>query len=120
MHIDGKIGDLIVHPISLGIIFGLVFGKFLGISIFSKLAVRFKWASLPEGLEWRHIYGVSFLAGIGFTMSMFISDLAFKSEQYVQIAKVGILVASILSATIGMLFLLITSRKPTTENAAKS
>lgn len=105
VHIDGSIIDMVLHPISLGIIAGLLIGKSLGISIFSKLVVRLKFANLPEGVNWQQIYGVSFLAGIGFTMSMFISELAFSDQQYVEIAKVGIIAASILSALIGMIWL---------------
>ena len=67
--------------------------------------MKFKWAELPEGVTWRHIYGVAFLAGIGFTMSMFISDLAFKNEEFKQIAKVGIMAASLISALVGMIWL---------------
>jgi NhaA family Na+:H+ antiporter len=112
VHIDGKVIDMLIHPISIGIICGLVLGKFIGISLFSRLLVKFKIASLPEGVTWNQIYGVAFLAGIGFTMSMFISDLAFKDESFKQIAKVGIMAASLLSAIIGMIWLSLTSKKP--------
>ena len=105
VHIEGSIIQMIFHPISLGIIAGLVLGKFIGISLFSRAMVALKIAVLPEGINWKHIYGVAFLAGIGFTMSMFISDLAFVSAEYKQIAKVGIIAASVISATIGMLIL---------------
>ncbi len=111
VHIDGKIMDMLIHPISIGIICGLVLGKFIGISLFSQLLVKFKIASLPEGVSWNQIYGVAFLAGIGFTMSMFISDLAFKDESFKQIAKVGIMAASAISAIIGMIWLGLTSHK---------
>ncbi len=109
VHIDGRIDDMMIHPISLGIIAGLVLGKFLGISLFSRLMVKLKIAILPEGVSWNQIYGAAFLAGIGFTMSIFISDLAFKDESFKQIAKVGIICASILSAVIGMVWLRMTS-----------
>lgn len=66
---------------------------------------------LPEGVTWNQVYGVAFLAGIGFTMSMFISDLAFVDDSYKQIAKVGIMAASLISAVIGMIWLSIGSRK---------
>ena len=112
VHIDGKVIDMLIHPISIGIICGLVLGKFIGISLFSRLLVKFKIASLPEGVTWNQIYGVAFLAGIGFTMSMFISDLAFKDETFKQIAKVGIMAASLISAMIGMIWLSLTSKKP--------
>jgi len=111
VHIDGEIIDMLMHPISIGIICGLVLGKFIGISLFSKLMVKFKIASLPEGVSWNQIYGVAFLAGIGFTMSMFISDLAFKDESFKQIAKVGIMAASVISAIIGMLWIGLTSKR---------
>lgn len=111
IHIDGRVIDMLLHPISLGIIAGLVLGKFLGISLLSRLVVKFKWAQLPEGVSWSHIYGVAFLAGIGFTMSIFISDLAFKEEEFKQIAKVGIMAASVLSAVIGITWLVYGTKK---------
>jgi NhaA family Na+:H+ antiporter len=111
VHIDGSIIEMIIHPISLGIIAGLIIGKFVGISLFSHISVWLKIANLPEGVTWKQIYGVAFLAGIGFTMSMFISDLAFKDEEIKQIAKVGIMTASFISATIGMVWLSISTKK---------
>lgn len=105
VHIAGSIVEMLVHPISLGIIAGLLLGKFIGISIFSRFVVKFKFAVLPEGLTWNQIYGAAFLAGIGFTMSMFISELAFTNEEYKEIAKVGIIAASALSAVVGMIWL---------------
>jgi len=111
IHIEGSIMDMLFHPISLGIIAGLILGKFLGITILSKLVVKLKMANLPEGVTWQHIYGVAFLAGIGFTMSMFISDLAFKNDEFKQIAKVGIMAASVISAIIGMIWLTISTKK---------
>jgi len=115
VHITGSIGDMLLHPIALGIIGGLVLGKFLGISFFSRLMVWLKISELPVGVTWRQIYGVSFLAGIGFTMSIFISELAFKDPSHKEIAKVGIMAASLISATIGMLWLGLGS-KETKEN----
>jgi Na+:H+ antiporter, NhaA family len=111
VHIQGSIIKMLIHPISLGIIAGLVIGKFLGISFFSHLVVKLKIANLPEGVTWKHIYGVSFLAGIGFTMSMFISDLAFIDEEFKQIAKIGILAASLISAILGMVWLSMSTKK---------
>ena len=92
--------------IAIGIIAGLVLGKFIGISIFSHLVIRLKLAVLPEGVGFRDIYGAALLAGIGFTMSIFISDLAFSDPQLIQVAKVGIFTASILSAVLGVFILL--------------
>lgn len=105
VHISGSIIDMLLHPISLGIIAGLLLGKFIGISVFSHIVVKLKWAALPEGVTWKQIYGAAFLAGIGFTMSMFISDLAFTSNEFKEIAKVGIIAASALSALVGMIWL---------------
>ncbi len=69
----------IFHPVGLGIILGLVFGKLIGVSLFAWLSVKLKMASLPEKTTWRHIYGSAMLGGIGFTMSLFISNLAFSA-----------------------------------------
>ena len=111
VHIEGSMIEMLLHPISLGIIAGLVIGKFLGISLFSRLTVRLKIATLPEGVTWKQIYGVAFLGGIGFTMSMFISDLAFSDDEFKQIAKVGIMTASLISATVGMIWLSRSTKK---------
>ena len=105
VRIEGNILDLLFHPISLGIIVGLLAGKALGISLFSKLLVKLKITSLPEGVTWKHVYGASFFAGIGFTMSIFISGLAFVPEKFVEIAKVGIFAASFIAAVLGMVIL---------------
>ena len=111
VRVEGSVIEMILHPLSLGIIVGLVLGKFIGISLFSHLVVSFKIATLPEGITWRQIYGVAFLAGIGFTMSIFISELAFSNEEYKQISKVGIMAASFISAVIGMVWLSIGSKQ---------
>jgi NhaA family Na+:H+ antiporter len=105
IHIEGSFFRLLFHPISLGIIFGLVLGKAIGISLISRLMVKLKLAELPEGINWIHIYGAGFLAGIGFTMSIFIANLAFVPAEFVEIAKVGIFGASFIAALIGMMIL---------------
>ncbi|XLS30731.1 Na+/H+ antiporter NhaA [Flavobacteriaceae bacterium M23B6Z8] len=97
--------NIVTHPISLGIILGLLFGKLIGIVVFSKMAVSFKLGVLPYGVKWKSIAGVGFMAGIGFTMSLFIAGLALKDENLLQIAKTGILTGSLLSAIIGLLWL---------------
>src|SRR6185437_10407611 len=76
--LGGAGASVFAQPVSLGIILGLVLGKPIGISLFSWLSVRGGLASLPEGVTWRHVRGVSFLGGIGFTMSLFIAGLAFE------------------------------------------
>ena len=99
-------GDLF-SPVPVGIALGLLLGKPLGVLFFSYLAVKLKWAVLPEGMGWRHIAPVAVMCGIGFTMSMFISSLAFVGEgaAYGDFARLGILVGSLLSAVIGYFWL---------------
>jgi NhaA family Na+:H+ antiporter len=105
VHIEGNILQMLVHPVALGIMAGLVIGKFIGITLFSKLMVYMKLSVLPTGVSWKQIYGVGLLAGIGFTMSIFISGLAFKDFEASQVAKIGIFGASLLSAVLGLLVL---------------
>lgn len=105
--------DTLVNPISLGIILGLVVGKFVGITFFTWIMVKLKIAALPTGATWTHIAGVAILAGIGFTMSLFIAGLAFNEQLLVDEAKYGILIASLIAGTSGVLFLKLTTRKKT-------
>jgi NhaA family Na+:H+ antiporter len=97
--------ESLVNEVSIGIIAGLFIGKQIGIFFFSWLAVKMNIASLPSKVNWRHIYGAGILAGIGFTMSLFITNLAFTSEELTNIAKVGILAASLLSGVVGYMVL---------------
>ncbi len=95
------------HPVSLGILFGLLFGKPLGILLFCFLAVRLKLAVYPSGFNRRRLVGVSFLAGIGFTMALFISHLAFYSQPELAVySKLGILIASLLALLTGLVILI--------------
>jgi NhaA family Na+:H+ antiporter len=93
------------HTVSMGIVFGLVFGKPIGVTLFSFLAVKFQVATLPENVRWSHILGAAMLGGIGFTMSLLISNLSFSSPQILNITKLAVLSGSILSAIAGMIFL---------------
>lgn len=95
----------IITPNSLGILFGLVIGKFLGIFCISLLAVRLKLASLSADLTWRHVLGISLLGGIGFTMSIFIANLAFTESSVITSSKIAILLASVFSAIAGLVIL---------------
>lgn len=97
--------------VTVGVLLGLVFGKFIGVSVFSWVAVRFGWARLPSNVEWKHLLGAAWLAGIGFTMSLFITELAFPASPLVEQAKLGILLASALSAVVGLLWLLISGKR---------
>lgn len=92
-------------PITLGILLGLFVGKQIGIPLFSWLAIKSGRASLPEGVTWPMVWGASCLAGVGFTMSLFISDLAFRDPALIAEAKIGILAASLLSGLVGYLVL---------------
>ena len=97
--------ETISNSISMGIILGLVVGKQIGILLFSWLAIRFSGAGMPEGVSWSQIWGVSCLAGVGFTMSLFVSELAFKDPELVTEAKLGILVASLIAGILGYVLL---------------
>lgn len=93
--------DSATSGVSLGILAGLVLGKPLGIALFSWLAVRTGLAALPDGARWRDIWAIGLLAGIGFTVSLFISGLAFDSAELADRAKVGILGASLVAGVAG-------------------
>jgi len=96
---------------SLGIIAGLVIGKPLGIFVFSWIGVKAKWCTLFENLKWKHILGAGFIAGIGFTMSMFIAILAFDNPELIKNSKVAIIIASFISALLGFFFIKLTNSK---------
>ena len=101
-----SIGSTIVEPVSLGIIVGLVLGKVIGIFGISWLAIKLKIAKLPQNSTMSQIFGVAFLGGIGFTMSIFVADLAFISNPLLIFqAKIGILTASLFSGLFGFFWL---------------
>jgi len=102
MHIGADFFSLLGNPVSLGISLGLIIGKFIGVLGATWIMVRLKWAELPYRASWKHIIGVAFLAGVGFTMSLFITGLAFDSQEMVTEAKYGILMASLLSGLAGI------------------
>jgi NhaA family Na+:H+ antiporter len=98
--------DTISHPVTLGVALGLVCGKQVGVMIAAALVIRLGWSMLPAGAGWMHLYGVSLLCGIGFTMSLFIGLLAFPDDAVLQTGvKLGVLLGSIASALAGMLIL---------------
>jgi NhaA family Na+:H+ antiporter len=106
--------ESIQNPIGLGIISGLVLGKFIGISGACWLGLHYKIGCLPEGVNFHHVIGVSFIAGIGFTMSTFIATLGFDAQPVHLInAKSSILVASLISAILGVLYLWFIAAKKT-------
>jgi NhaA family Na+:H+ antiporter len=101
---DG-VGPALGSPIAWGVILGLAVGKPLGITLASWLAVRAGAADLPTGVAWRHVHGAGWLGGIGFTMSLFVAGLAFGEPSALDIAKLGVLGASVLAGLIGFLLL---------------
>jgi Na+:H+ antiporter, NhaA family len=109
--VEGNSNSLLGAPVVLGIVLGLVIGKQFGITLFSWIAVKIKLAALPSGVSWKHIYGVSWLGGIGFTMSLFIATLAFNQEILLNQSKLAILMASLIAGMMGSCILFIISRK---------
>lgn len=107
-----NIGESLTHSVALGIICGLVIGKPLGIMIFTFISVKMFKTTLTNGVTWMHLIGASCLAGIGFTMSLFISGLSFTRPEIIEISKLSIVVGSLISAFLGLTILLkATSKK---------
>ena len=103
--LSGDVASAFTDPVALGIIAGLVLGKPIGIVSFSWFAVRLGVTTLPSGVSWRWITGLACLAGIGFTMSLFVAGLAFVDAGRLEIAKLAILSASFVAGTVGWLML---------------
>ncbi len=111
---SGDLSDTLTEPYSMGILLGLVVGKPLGIFLLTFLTVQLGWCKLPSDLNWKSILGVGFLGGIGFTMSIFITLLAFENETIINNAKLIILISSLIAGIIGF-FMLKTILKSSTE-----
>jgi NhaA family Na+:H+ antiporter len=107
---SGGLGQVFGSRVALGVILGLVVGKPLGISVFAWLAVRLGIGEMPARVTWRQLISATFLAGIGFTMALFIANAAFKDPATLDAAKLGILIASLLSGGMGFVLLSLTSR----------
>jgi NhaA family Na+:H+ antiporter len=90
---------------SVGIIAGLVIGKPLGIFLFTYIAVALGLSVIPSNLKWKNIFGAGLLGGIGFTMSIFITLLAFDKTEIINASKIAILIASLIAGTIGYFWL---------------
>jgi len=111
-----SVGNVVSHPVALGIILGLVIGKLVGIAGFCWLAVKLGLTRLPDDVNFKQIIGVSLIGGIGFTMSMFIAELGFAHHaQDLFMAKSGVLLASILAGGSGFLWLYFTTEKTDSE-----
>ena len=106
------VGAVVANPIAIGIICGLVVGKPLGIWLFAWVAVKLKIAELPASMNFTQIGAVGMLAGVGFTMALFISTLAFPDPALIEIAKTGVLIGSLTSAVLGSLILFVITRNP--------
>lgn len=113
--LDSGVISQLGNPQSLGIFFGLVLGKPVGILIFSYASVAFGLASFGRGVKFSHILGAGTLAGIGFTMSIFITNLAFTNAEWIQVGKISILIASTVAAVVGVLMLRFLTPTPEKE-----
>jgi len=102
----------LLSPVPLGILLGLFVGKQIGVFLFSIVSIKLKIAQMPNNSNWVSFYGVGILTGIGFTMSLFIGNLAFADNtQYMDGVKIGVLAGSLLSTLVGYFLLLMTSKK---------
>ena len=110
--LEGVNFNSLLSPVPLGILLGLFFGKQIGVLLFSLAAIKLKIAQMPNNANWLNFYGVGVLTGIGFTMSLFIGNLAFmENTQYIDGVKIGVLTGSLLSAIFGYFLLLMSSKK---------
>ena len=110
--LDGVNLSSLLTPVPLGILLGLFVGKQIGVFIFSIVSIKLKIAQMPNNSNWVSLYGVGVLTGIGFTMSLFIGNLAFANNiQYMDGVKIGVLTGSLLSTLVGYFLLLMTSKK---------
>ena len=102
----------LLMPVPLGIVSGLFFGKQIGVFVFSYISIKLKFADKPSNSSWGSFYAVSILTGIGFTMSLFVGNLAFANDmEYIDGVKIGVLVGSLLSTLFGYFLLLIFTKK---------
>lgn len=113
--IHSSLGDILAHSAGLGILLGLVLGKPIGIFLFSRGAVFFGMGNLPKGVNWRHIFCGGLLAGIGFTMSIFVARLAFHHPDLISLSKLAILLASTVAALSGIIAFFLLCRHPGTK-----
>ncbi len=105
VHLGEGVSSLLLQPVTLGVFFGLLLGKVVGVVGSVWLIVRLGIAPFPEGMNTKNLWGLGFLTGIGFTMSLFVTGLAFTDDSFVTMAKIGILSASLLAGIIGYVIL---------------
>lgn len=110
--LDGINFSSLLNPVPLGIMCGLFIGKQVGVFVFSYLAIKLNFASMPNNSNWLSLYGVSILTGIGFTMSLFVGNLAFAENiEYLDGVKIGVLAGSLLSTIAGYMLILLATKK---------
>ena len=109
--LDVNLIEVVSGSLGLGILLGLAIGKVTGIGIFTLIGQKLGVSELHTTLNWKHIIGIGMIAGIGFTMSLFITNLAFNDQELIKISKISILIASLLAAIGGAVILLLTSNK---------
>ena len=105
VHLEGSLAAAFRNPITLGVMLGLLFGKPIGITLVSWLAVKAGVAAMPDHCTWKALFAVSWLGGIGFTMSLFVTTLAFTDETAIADAKIGIFAASFAAALVGWMLI---------------
>ena len=110
--LEGVSMNTLMAPVPLGILSGLFFGKQIGVFLFSYLSIKLKFAEMPSNSNWIKLYAVGILTGIGFTMSLFVGNLAFiENTQHMDGVKIGVLCGSLLSAGVGYFLLLVVTNK---------
>tara|TARA_B100000408_G_scaffold8585_1_gene6311 strand:+ start:608 stop:1780 length:1173 start_codon:yes stop_codon:yes gene_type:complete len=110
--LSGMNFDSLLLPVPLGILLGLFIGKQIGVFLFSIISIKLKIAQMPNNANWLTLYGVGVLTGIGFTMSLFVGNLAFvENVQYISGVKIGVLSGSLLSTVFGYVLLLVATKK---------
>ena len=110
--LSGMNFDSLLLPVPLGILLGLFIGKQIGVFLFSIISIKLKIAQMPNNANWLTFYGVGVLTGIGFTMSLFVGNLAFvENVQYISGVKIGVLTGSLLSTIFGYVLLLVATKK---------
>ena len=110
--LEGLTFQSLLNPVPLGILCGLFFGKQIGVFIFSYLSIKLKFAEMPNNSDWLKLYGVGVLTGIGFTMSLFVGNLAFVgAETHMDGVKIGVLLGSLLSTIFGYSLIFFGSKK---------
>ena len=110
--LSGMSFDSLLLPVPLGILLGLFIGKQIGVFLFSIISIKLNIAQMPNNANWLNFYGVGVLAGIGFTMSLFVGNLAFANNmEYIDGVKIGVLAGSLLSTIFGYFVLSIAIKK---------